>query len=151
MQSHKQNVHLLHLGIFIYSFSIKTRITIQLYQRNNRDSPQELCLPKSGKIQLPKRGKYWILSRNQSKLTLRKARKQRIDEIYIWLDLDDEDTKKLLKETSSDNKNIQEQVIPAFDIHNKEFGSGTGNERIAADVYELGTSHANAAILKSIQ
>ena len=151
MQSHKHNVHLLHLGIFIYSFSIKTRITIQLYQQNNRDFPPELCLPNNGKIELPKRGKYWILSRNQSKLTLRKVLKQRNDEICIWLDLDNEDTKNLLKETSSDNKTIQEQVIPAFDIHNKEFGPGTGNERIASDVYELGTYHANAAILKSMQ
>ena len=84
------------------------------------------------------------------KLTLRRVLKQRIDKIYIWLDLDDEDTKKLLKETSSDNKSIQELVIPAFDIHNKEFGSGTGNERIMSNVYELRTSPDKAAILKSI-
>ena len=59
------------------------------------------------------------------KLTLRTVLKQRIDEICLWLDLDDEDTKQLIKETSLDNKITQELVIPAFDIHNKEFGSGT--------------------------
>ena len=64
------------------------------------------------------------------KLTLRKELKQRIDEICLWLDLDDEDTKKLIKETSLNNKTTQELVIPAFDIHNRVFGSGTGNERI---------------------
>ena len=34
------------------------------------------------------------------KLTLRKALKQRIDEICLWLDLDNGDTKHLLKETT---------------------------------------------------
>ena len=38
------------------------------------------------------------------KLKLRKALKQRIDEICLWLDLDDEDTKHLLKETILNNK-----------------------------------------------
>ena len=84
------------------------------------------------------------------KLTLRKALKQRIDEIYIWLDLDDEDTKHLLKETTLNNKTSQELVIPAFDIHNKEFGTGTETERITSNVYELRTSPDNAALPKSI-
>ena len=53
------------------------------------------------------------------KLTLRKALKQRIDESYLWLDLDDEDPKQLIKETFSDNKTTQQLVIPVFDIHNK--------------------------------
>ena len=55
------------------------------------------------------------------KLTLRKALKQRIDEIRLWLDLDNEDTKQLIKEISLDNKTTQQLVIPVFDIHNKEF------------------------------
>ena len=38
------------------------------------------------------------------KLTLRKTLKQRIDEICLWLDLDDEVTKQLIKEASLDNK-----------------------------------------------
>ena len=91
----------------------------------------------------------FFLGINQ-KLTLRKALKQRIDEICLWLDLDDEDTKQFIKETSSNNKTTQELVIPAFDIHNKEFGSGTGTKRITSSVYELRTSPDNAAILKSI-
>ena len=53
------------------------------------------------------------------KLTLRKALKQRIDKSYLWLDLDDEDSKQLIKETFSDNKTTQQLVIPVFDIHNK--------------------------------
>ena len=51
--------------------------------------------------------------------------------------------------------NIQQQHksridIPAFDIHNKEFGSRTDNEIIVVNVYELRTSPGNVAILKII-
>ena len=84
------------------------------------------------------------------KLTLRNALKQKIDDICLWLDLDDEDTKKLMRDTTTGTKTTQELVIPAFDIHNKEFGSGTGTERITTNVYEIRTSPDNAAILKSI-
>ena len=84
------------------------------------------------------------------KLTLRTVLKQRIDKICLWLDLDDEDTKQLIKETSSDNKITQELVIPAFDIHNKEFGSRTGKERITSNVYKLRTSPDSAEILNCI-
>ena len=54
-----------------------------------------------------------------------------------------------MKEITTNNKIIQELVIPAFDIHNKEFGSGTEKERIISNVYEIRTSPDNAAILKS--
>ena len=84
------------------------------------------------------------------KLTLRKALKQKVDEICLWLDLDDEDTKQLIRETTTESNTTQELVIPAFDNHNKEFGSGTGNKRITSNVYEIRTSPDNAAILKSI-
>ena len=58
------------------------------------------------------------------KLTLRKALKQKIDDICLWLDLDDEDTKKLMRDITTETKTAQELVILAYDIHNKEFGSG---------------------------
>ena len=41
-------------------------------------------------------------------------------------------------------------MIPAFDVHHKEFGIGTGNERITSNIYEIRTSLDNAAMLKSI-
>ena len=81
---------------------------------------------------------------------MRKSLKQRIDDICLWLDLDDEDTKTFIIETTINKKTTQELVIPAFDIHNKEFGSETGNERITSNMYELRTSPGNAAILKII-
>ena len=84
------------------------------------------------------------------KLTLRKALKQRIDEICLWVDFDDEDTKKLIIETTFNKKTSQELVISAFDIHNKKIGSRTGNEIMPSNVYEIRISPDNAAILKSI-
>ena len=55
-----------------------------------------------------------------------------------------------MENTTTNNKTIQKLVIPAFNIHNKEFGTWTGNERITSNVYEIRTSPDNAAILKSI-
>ena len=56
-----------------------------------------------------------------------------------------------MKYTTTNNKTTQELVIPAFDIHHKKLGSetGTGNERITSNVYEIRTCPDNAAILKS--
>ena len=53
------------------------------------------------------------------KLTLRKALKQKIDEICLWLDFNDEDTKKLMRDITTETNKIQELVIPAFDIYTK--------------------------------
>ena len=40
-------------------------------------------------------------------LTLRKALNQRIDDIYLWLDLNDEDIKKLITETTFNKKQLK--------------------------------------------
>ena len=97
-----------------------------------------------------KEASIWFFLGINPKQTLRKVLKQRFDKISLWLDLDDKDTKHLLKETTWNNKTSQELVILAFDIHNKEFGTGTGTEIIASHVYELRTSPDNTVLLKSI-
>ena len=84
------------------------------------------------------------------KLTLRKARKEKIDDIITWIDLDDDDTKLLMKGSKTREKTTQEIVIPAFDIHHKIFGSGSGDDRITTTVYEIRTSPTHAETLKSI-
>ena len=72
------------------------------------------------------------------KVTPRNVLKKKIDEICTWLDLDDEDTKALTKTNPDENnKPSQEIVIPAYDIYHKVFGSGTGNDRITTNVYEI--------------
>ena len=84
------------------------------------------------------------------KLTLRKALKEKIDDIITWLDLDDDDTKLLMKERKTGETTTQEIVIPAFDIHHKIFGSGNGDDRITTTIYEIRTSPTHEATLKSI-
>ena len=56
----------------------------------------------------------------------------------------------LLNPPTLNNKTSQELAIPAFYIHNKEFGTGTGTERITSKVYELRTTPDNEALLKII-
>ena len=141
------------------SFTLESELTLSQLKHGSRYNStngivetlrENLAYIKMEKCNSQKEASIGFFLGINPKLTLRTVLKQRIDEICLWLDLDDEDTKQLIKETSSDNKITQELVIPAFDIHNKEFGSGTGNERISSNVYELRTSPDNAAILKSI-
>ena len=84
------------------------------------------------------------------KLTLRKTLKETIDGVITWLDLDDNDTKLLMKEKITGDTITQEIVIPTFDIHHKVFGSGNGEEWITTTVYENRISLTHAAPLESI-
>ena len=45
---------------------------------------------------------------------------------------------------------LQEIFIPGYDIYHKVFGSGTGNDRITTNVYEIRPSPEHAPILKII-
>ena len=84
------------------------------------------------------------------KLTLRKALKEKNYDIITWLDLDDDDTKLLMKDNKNGDSTTQEIVILAYDIHHKIFGLGNGEDRITTTVYEIRTSPTHAATLKSI-
>lgn len=84
------------------------------------------------------------------KFTLRYVLKQKIEEICIWINLDDEDTKVITKETTSNHTIIQELVIHSFDIYNKVFGYGLGTDHVTTTVYGICISLEHAAILKSI-
>ena len=81
----------------------------------------------------------------------RKSLKDKIDDIIVWIDLDDDDTKLLMQEKTTGNTVTQEIVIPAFDIHNTVFGFSNGEDRITTTVYEIRTSPQHTATLKSIQ
>ena len=85
------------------------------------------------------------------KLTLRNFLKKTIDEICTELGLDDDDTKVLTKPSLDTSSTFsQEILIPSFDLYHKVFGSGTGNERITNNVYEIWTSPEHATTLISI-
>ena len=84
------------------------------------------------------------------KLTLFKALKKNIDDAITWLDLDDDDTKLLMKENTTRDNTTQKIVIPAFDVYHKIFNSSNGIYRITTTVYEIKTSPIHAATLQSI-
>ena len=117
------------------SFTLESELTLSQLKHGSRYNAtngiietlrENLAYIKMEKYNSQKEASIGFFLGINPKLTLRTVLKQRIDEICLWLDLDDEDTKQLIKETSSDNKITQELVVPAFDIHNKEFGSETG-------------------------
>ena len=83
------------------------------------------------------------------KLTLLTILKQKVDKICTWLDLDDSDTKELVKEITSNNNTTQKIVISVFDIHFKLFDSSIGDDRFTTTVYERRTSPEHAPILKN--
>ena len=85
-----------------------------------------------------------------SKLTLRNVLKEKIDKIYTWLDLDDDDTKPLTKERTSNLTLVQKIVILTYDIYNNVSGTGIEEDRITTTIYEIRTSPEHAPILKCI-
>ena len=84
------------------------------------------------------------------KLNLCKVSKEKINEIYTQLDLYDDDTKPLTKETTSNHASTQEIVILTYDIYNKVFGLGIGVDNITTTFFEIRTSLQHTLILKSI-
>ena len=139
-----QNMHCpwLHECIirsWIYLHRVPNQIwfKIKLDERYIRYSKREPCFLLNEWVLSSDGSKHRIVLGINPKLILRKSMKQKVDDICLWFDLDDSDTQSLIKEATSSNTTAQEIVIPAFDIHNKEFGSGTGDDRITTNVYEL--------------
>ena len=151
MQSTKTNAHIIHTGICIQPLSNKILIRIKSTNVILETLRENLAPPSKWRNTTPgKKASIEFLLEINPKLTLRKALKQKIDELCLWLDLDDEDTKHLIKETTLNKKTSQSLVIPTIDIHNKEFGTGTDNKRITSKVYEIRNSPDNKVILKII-
>ena len=59
----------------------------------------------------------WLFLGIHPKLTLRKALKNKIDDIITCLDIDDDDTKLLMEEKTAGDSDIQEISTPVFDIY----------------------------------
>ena len=87
------------------------------------------------------------------KLTLRKALKEKIDDIITWLDLDDDDTKLLMKETKTGDNTTQEIVIPALthtirysDQETVRIGSQLPSTKL--ELHRLTSQHSRASFVK---
>ena len=60
------------------------------------------------------------------KLTLRYVLKKKIDDIYTWLDLDDDDMKALTKPISDTTSTLSKVIfIPAYDIYQEQETKGS--------------------------
>lgn len=83
-------------------------------------------------------------------LTLRKAMKEKIDDIITWIDLDNDETKILMKKNTTRDNTTQEIVIPTFDVHHKVFDFGNEEDRITMTFYQIRTSSTHNVTLKRI-
>ena len=87
------------------------------------------------------------------KVTLRNNLRIIIQDEFIWIDLNDEESASLIHQLK-DNAGIltgkQNIVIPAFGSYNKQLGDDNGNDRITTFAYEIRTSPTNKNILKNL-
>ena len=83
-------------------------------------------------------------------LTIHKILKKKINEIYVWLDLDDDDIKAILNAVNSNKTINQEIIIQVYDIHTNCFASRMDEDRITTTIYEFRNRPEPASILKCI-
>ena len=87
------------------------------------------------------------------KVTLRENLRERIQDVLMWIDIEDEQTKDMLVEIKDNEGNPtgkQRILIPAFDIYSKEIGEGQGRDRVTTFAYEIRTSPENSTMLKNL-
>ena len=87
------------------------------------------------------------------KITLRNEMRNRIQDQLMWIDLEDNETKKIMYpilDTKGKPTGSERIVLPAFDLYSKNIGHGNGDQRISTFAYEIRTSPENAITLKNI-
>ena len=73
------------------------------------------------------------------KVTLRDKLRERIQDILMWIDIEDEQSKDMLvdiKDAKGNPTGKQRIVIHAFDIYSKEVGKGQGRDRVTMFAYQ---------------
>ena len=87
------------------------------------------------------------------KVTLRDNFRNEIQNELMWIDLDDEESARLIHQVKDNKGNPTGQhktILPAFDIYSKDVDDGNGNERVTIFAYEIRTSPKNANMLKNL-
>ena len=87
------------------------------------------------------------------KITLRNEMRKRIQDQLMWIDLEDEETKKLMHPITDKNgkpTGSERIVLPPFDLYSKNIGHGNGDQRISTFAYEIRTTPDHAVTLKNI-
>ena len=87
------------------------------------------------------------------KVTLRDKLRERIQDVLMWIDIEDEQSKDMLvdsKDTEGNPTGKERIVILAFDMCSKGVGEDQGRDRVTTFAYEIRTSPANSAMLKHL-
>ena len=87
------------------------------------------------------------------KITLRNEMRERIQDQLMFIDLEDEETKKLMhpiKDKNGKPTGSERIVLPPFDLYSKNIGHGNGDQRISTFAYEIRTTPDHAVTLKNI-
>ena len=87
------------------------------------------------------------------KITLRNEMRNRIQDQLMWIDLEDNETTKIMHPILDSKRKptgSERIILPTFDPYSKNIGHGNGDQRISTFVYEIRTSPENAIILKNI-
>ena len=85
------------------------------------------------------------------KVTLRDKLCERIQDVLMWKDIQDEQSKDMLVDIKDNEENLTDKqriVIPAFDIYSKEVGERQGRDKVTTFAYEIRKSPAYSPILK---
>ena len=95
-------------------------------------------------------GFFWEVT---PKITHRNEMRNRIQDQLMWVDLKDNETKKIMHPILEKNgKPIGSEriVLPAFDFYSENIGHENGDQRISTFVYEINTSPEKVVTLKNI-
>ena len=79
--------------------------------------------------------------------------RNRIQDQLMWIDLEDEETKKLMYPIIDKNgkpTGSERIILPRFDLYSKDIGHGNGDQRISTFAYEIRTFPDHAVTLKNI-
>ena len=94
-----------------------------------------------------------FFSQISPRITLCDTLRETLQELLMWIDLDDEESKPMIIDITNNKgkpRRKQRNCIPTFNLYRKEVGDGTGNKWIATFVYEIRNSPDNATMLKNL-
>ena len=87
------------------------------------------------------------------KVILRDKLREKIQDVLMWIDIEDEQTKDMLVDIKDNEGNPigkQRIMIPAFDIYSKEVDESLGRNRVTTFTYEIRISPASSGMLKNL-
>ena len=71
----------------------------------------------------------------------------------MWIDLDDEDFKYITHQEIDSKRQFtgkERIIIPSFDLHSREVGSGNGKDRVTIFAYEIRCAPTKAYMLQNV-